>query len=87
MFPLNNFEKKWRVDLHPDARKYLRRIPLLDWRALDEGFSYMEENPYGGDVRKMKGEEHTYRRRVRAYRIFYRIGGGIYWKIFTDFIP
>ena len=31
------------------------------------------DNPYGGDIEKMEGEEHKWRRRVGNYRIFYKI--------------
>ncbi|MBI2623743.1 MAG: type II toxin-antitoxin system RelE/ParE family toxin [Candidatus Liptonbacteria bacterium] len=30
-------------------------------------------NPYAGDTWKMKGEEHSWRRRVGNYRIFYEL--------------
>jgi mRNA-degrading endonuclease RelE of RelBE toxin-antitoxin system len=36
-------------------------------------YKALKRIPHFGDVQKMKGEVNTWRRRIRAYRIFYKI--------------
>jgi len=36
-------------------------------------FDSLAANPYAGDVWKMKGEEHSWRRRVGNCRVFYEL--------------
>lgn len=33
----------------------------------------MPSDPFSGDIQKMKGQEHVWRRRIGAYRIFYEL--------------
>ena len=37
------------------------------------GIRLLPYDPYFGDIKKMKGEENTWRRRTGAYRIFYKL--------------
>ena len=64
---------RWRVQIRDRARKILKRIPHSDWRRIDVVLGQLGDNPFAGDVEKMKGEENVWRRRIGAYRIFYEI--------------
>ena len=64
---------KWAVAVHPDARKYLKRIPRKDYRRIEIALEGLQYDPHGGDVERLEGGEDIWRRRVGAYRIFYEI--------------
>lgn len=59
----------WTVVVAAPARKSLSRFPLHDAEAIRRALRNMEEDPFGGDVRKLG--PRSYRRRVRDYRIFF----------------
>ncbi|OGZ97753.1 MAG: hypothetical protein A3J10_02740 [Candidatus Sungbacteria bacterium RIFCSPLOWO2_02_FULL_54_10] len=61
------------MQIDPDVFKTLRKIPRYDAEALLAVVRLLPADPYFGDIQKMKGEENTWRRRVGAYRIFYKI--------------
>lgn len=63
----------WNVVASGDAQRRLRRIPPKDAERILAAFRGMEANPYEGDIEKLGGEENRWRRRVGAYRIFYRL--------------
>lgn len=64
----------WSVIVAKRVWKEIEKVPQNDagkiLLVLKEEFSL---NPYQGDIEKMKGEHNTWRRRVGAYRIFYKI--------------
>ena len=72
----------WRLVADDSVRKAMRKIPLTDAEAVNSVFAELSANPYSGDIQKMKGEENVWRRRVRAYRLFYRV----YQEIRTVFV-
>lgn len=63
------------LDLQVDSSvfKSLHKIPRHDAQTLLAVIRLSPTDPYFGDIQKMKGEENTWRRRIGAYRIFYRI--------------
>jgi len=62
----------WRVVVDASVRKTLNKIPLNDAEAITAVLVGLAENPYAGDIQKLKGEE-AWRRRVRSYRVEFRI--------------
>ncbi|OHA03080.1 MAG: hypothetical protein A3C92_01940 [Candidatus Sungbacteria bacterium RIFCSPHIGHO2_02_FULL_53_17] len=68
-----NSSENWDLQIDPDVFKTLRKIPRYDAEALLAVVRLLPADPYFGDIQKMKGEENTWRRRVGAYRIFYKI--------------
>ncbi len=68
-----NSSESWDLQVDPDVFGALRRIPRRDAEALLAIIQLMPIDPYFGDIKKMKGEESTWRRRAGAYRIFYKI--------------
>lgn len=63
----------WKIYIRGKAEKRLKRLPGKDSERIKLTIDEIAENPYGGDVEKMGGEENTWRRRVGAYRIKYEI--------------
>ena len=63
----------WQVVVHPDALKYLRRIPGRYSARIERALDELKDNPYRGDIEKMEGETETWRRRVGSYRIFFEL--------------
>lgn len=64
---------RWGLQIDESILKALRKIHKRDRIAILEVIRLLPINPYFGDIEKMKGEEDVWRRRVRAYRIFYKI--------------
>ena len=58
----------WRVVVDNTIRKKLSGIPVADAEAITAVLVRLAENPYAGDIRKLKGE-NAWRRRVRSYRV------------------
>ncbi len=71
---MNSAQKKpWLVVLAGPAQKSLERIPPNDHTRLRAAIDAMQENPFFGDVRKLKGGREGFRRRVGDWRIFFDI--------------
>lgn len=68
-----NLSANWDLQIDPDVLKVLRKIPKYDIDAILLVIQLLPINPYFGDIQKMKGEHNTWRRRVGAYRIFYKV--------------
>ena len=68
-----NLSENWDLEVDPSIFRELRKIPRHQAEAILKVIKLLPANPYFGDIRKMKGEENTWRRRVNAYRIFYKI--------------
>lgn len=63
----------WDLQIDESVFKILKRIP---WRRAGDILLLLKllpEDPYFGDIQKMKGEKNTWRRRIGSYRIFYKI--------------
>jgi len=65
--------ESWDLQVDPGVFKELERIPAKNARMILEVIRLLSTNPYFGDIQKMKGEDETWRRRVGAYRIFYKV--------------
>ena len=68
-----NSSDNWDLHIDPSVPKTLKRIPGRDAEALLGVIRLLPADPYFGDVKKMKGEEDVWRRRVGSYRVFYKI--------------
>ena len=49
----------WRVGVSHNALKFLKRIAIKDATKIKTALVGMVENPYVGDLEKMKGEENV----------------------------
>ena len=62
----------WLIVVDASVRKMLKRIPLSDAEAINAVLIELAEDPYKGDIQKMR-EEDSWRRRVRSYRLRFRV--------------
>ena len=63
----------YRVELAPAAQRDLRRLPREVQARLATPIQALAENPRPARVRKLRGEEQTWRIRVGPYRVVYDI--------------
>ncbi len=63
----------WALIVNESVRKTLKRIPRPDAERIIKALEELTINPYAGDIRKMEGEDDTWRRRIGAYRIQYEV--------------
>lgn len=68
-----NSEKGWILEVKDDIWKKAARFPIKDRKRISEVIEKLPDNPYAGDIEKMKGEENVWRRRIGNYRIFYEV--------------
>lgn len=68
-----NSEKNWILQVDNSVDKFLAKIPKKDSLVIFEVMESLPENPFFGDIQKIQGEENSWRRRIRNYRIFYEI--------------
>lgn len=68
-----NSNRNWvlRVDL--SVYKFLSKISHKEASRLLTVIQDLLEDPFVGDIQKMKGEENVWRRRVGSYRIRYEL--------------
>lgn len=65
--------KNWDLQVDPDVYKTLERTPRHAAEAILKIIRFLAIDPYLGDIQKMRGENNTWRRRIGAYRVFYKI--------------
>src|SRR3989344_4737158 len=68
-----NLYENWGLEVDRSVFKALKRVSRYDAERILEIIKILPANPYFGDVQKMKGEENSWRRRIGAFRIFYKI--------------
>ena len=68
-----NSSENWVLEIDPSVFKALKKIPRQDTETVLKIIKLLPANPYFGDIQKMKGEDETWRRRIGAFRIFYKI--------------
>lgn len=62
----------WGLEISSRVFRTLRRLPRKDARRILTVIYTLSVDPYAGDTVKMKGELDTWRKRVGAYRIFFK---------------
>lgn len=68
-----SLSKHWNLQIDPDIHRILKKIPQRYADTILEAINLLATNPYFGDIQKMKGENDVWRRRIGAYRLFYKI--------------
>jgi mRNA-degrading endonuclease RelE of RelBE toxin-antitoxin system len=66
-----NTSTPWEIVLAGPARKSLERVPSPDRKRIEATLKEMAENPFQGDLKLLKGQHKTFRRRVGPWRIFF----------------
>ena len=68
-----NSSGDWGLEIDPSVFKVLKKIPRPDAEAVLKVIKLLPIDPYFGDIKKMKGRDSVWRRRVGTFRIFYKI--------------
>ena len=64
---------KWELLLAGHAKKALKRMPAADRRRLLAALDAMEQDPFSGDVVRLKAQPIAWRRRGGDWRILFDI--------------
>lgn len=62
---------KWTVLIANPAARALRRAPRDDQRLLRGELHSLEEDPYSGDTKMLRGTNRSFRRRLGPWRILF----------------
>ena len=68
-----NLNANWVLQVDTVVYKFLKKIHRKDAEHILVVINNLSNDPFCGDIKKMKGEDNSWRRRVGAYRIFYEI--------------
>lgn len=63
----------WTLRIARRAEKSLVKSPAKDRARLVAALGEMQDDPFAGDVARLQGEDHTWRRRVGNYRIIFGV--------------
>ena len=66
-----NTSTPWEIIIAGPARKSLDHVPSPDRERIEATLKEMAENPFQGDLKLLKGQQKTFRRRVGPWRIFF----------------
>ena len=66
-------EKSWVLQVDSAVYKFLKKIPRRDAEGTLFAIESLPNDHFYGDVQKMKGEKHAWRRRIGSFRIFYEL--------------
>jgi mRNA interferase RelE/StbE len=61
----------WKLEIAGPAQKEFRKLPANDQRRVRAALLAMQEDPFAGDTKRLKGQPNAWRRRVGNYRIIY----------------
>jgi len=64
---------KWELLLAGPTRKALKRIPAADQRRILAILDAMEQDPFSGDIVRLKAQPVAWRRRVGDWRSFFEV--------------
>ena len=68
-----NLKRNWDLKTKRHVFKTLDRMPSKDAVEVLVAIKSLANNPFWGDVKKLRNDDNVWRRRVGAYRIFYNI--------------
>ena len=68
-----NLNESWGIKTNHNIYKILKSLPRKDSQRILFIIESFSQNPFSGDIQKMKGENNIWCRRVGNYRIFYEI--------------
>jgi len=61
----------WNVQLAGPAQRDFQKLPARDQARVRTALLSMQEDPFQGDIKRLKGQSSAWRRRVGNYRIVY----------------
>lgn len=62
---------QWKIHVARRAEKQLNHFPGKDRERILAALQMMREDPFSGDIARLKGRPLAWRRRVGSYRIFF----------------
>lgn len=68
-----NSGKDWALQIDDSVYGFLKRIRRKDAERILSVIRDLPEDPFRGDIKKMKGEHNVWRRRIGVYRIRYEL--------------
>lgn len=68
-----NYGKNWASEINDGIYKYLAKIPREDSRRILDLIANLANDPFIGDIEKIKCEKDLWRRRIGSYRILYEL--------------
>lgn len=68
-----NLNANWVLQIDPIVYKFLKKIPRKDAERILIEINNLRNNPFYGNIQKMKGGENVWRRRIGVYRIRYEL--------------
>ena len=63
----------WHLEITGPAQKDLRKLPPRDLDRVKAVLAEMEEDPFRGDIVRLKAQPAAWRRRIGKYRIFFDV--------------
>ena len=61
----------WSLELSGPAQKDFGKLPPREQTRVKVALFSMQEDPFRGDIKRLKGQPTAWRRRVGNYRIIY----------------
>jgi mRNA-degrading endonuclease RelE of RelBE toxin-antitoxin system len=61
----------WNLQIAGPAQKEYRKLAANDQRRVKAALVAMQEDPFSGDIQRLKDQPTAWRRRVGSYRIIY----------------
>jgi mRNA interferase RelE/StbE len=61
----------WNLQITGPAQKEFQKLPAKDQARVKSALLAMQQDPFSGDIKRLKGQPAAWRRRVGNYRIVY----------------
>jgi mRNA interferase RelE/StbE len=61
----------WNLQITGPAQKEFQKLPAKDQARVKHALLAMQQDPFSGDIKRLKGQPTAWRRRVGNYRIVY----------------
>jgi mRNA interferase RelE/StbE len=61
----------WNLHITGPAQKEFQKLPAKDQARVKDALLAMQQDPFSGDIKRLKGQAAAWRRRVGNYRIVY----------------
>ena len=61
----------WNLEITGPAQKEFQKLPAKDQARVKNALLAMQQDPFSGDIKRLKGQALAWRRRVGNYRIVY----------------
>jgi mRNA interferase RelE/StbE len=61
----------WNLHITGPAQKEFQKLPAKDQARVKDALLALQQDPFSGDIKRLKGQAAAWRRRVGNYRIVY----------------